>query len=124
MKRVVRSTIAAEALSLCEAVEDAIFLKHILTEMSITRLSVKIHAFVDNRDVVDAVYSTKSVDDRRLRIDISSLKEFILNEEISSIRWCPGSIQLANGMTKQGAKVDSLLNILQTGVLNLSGWEC
>ena len=124
IKRVVRSTIAAEALSLCEAVEDAIFLKHILTEISAAKTEVKIHAFVDNRDVVDAVYSTKSVDDKRLRIDISSLKEFVVNEEISSIRWCPGSIQLANGMTKQGAKVDSLLNILQTGVLDLSGWEC
>lgn len=124
IKRVVRSTIAAEALSLCEAVEDAIFLNHILTEISVVKVPVKIHAFVDNRDVVDAVYSTRSVDDKRLRIDISSLKEFILNEEISSIRWCPGSIQLANGMTKQGAKVDSLLNILQTGVLDLSGWEC
>ena len=66
---------------------------------------------------------SKSVDDRRLRIDISSLKEFILNEEMSSVPWCPGSIQLANGMTKQGAKVDSLLNILQSGVLDLSGWE-
>ena len=86
-------------------------------------VSVKIPAFVNNRDVVDAIYSTKSVDDRRLRIDISSLKEFILNEEMSSVPWCPGSIQLANGMTKQGAKVDSLLNILQSGVLDLSGWE-
>ena len=85
--------------------------------------SVKIVAFVDNRDVVDGVYSTKLVDDRRLRIDISSLKEFIVNEEISSIRWCPGSLQLANGMTKKGAKVDQLLNILQTGVLDLNGWE-
>ena len=122
VKRVVRSTIAAEALSLCEAVEDAIFIKHILAEMLPTH-SVKIVAFVDNRDVVDAVYSTKLVDDRRLRIDISSLKEFIVNEEISSIRWCPGSLQLANGMTKKGAKVDQLLNILQTGVLDLHGWE-
>ena len=123
IKRVVRSTLAAEALSLCEAVEDAIYLKHILSEVMLTQSAVKIVAFVDNRDVVDAVYSTKQVDDRRLRIDISSLKEFIVNEELSAVRWCPGSLQLANGMTKKGAKVDDMLNILQSGVLNLNGWE-
>ena len=108
---------------MCEAVEDAIYLKHILSEVMLTQSSVKIVAFVDNRDVVDAVYSTKQVDDRRLRIDISSLKEFIVNKELSSVRWCPGSLQLANGMTKKGAKVDDMLNILQSGVLNLNGWE-
>ena len=85
--------------------------------------TVPIIVFVDNRDVVDAVYSTKLVDDKRLRIDISSLKEFISNGEIDVIRWCPGALQLANGMTKKGAKVDQMLNILQTGVLDLNGWQ-
>ena len=70
IKRVVRSTIAVEALSLCEGIEDGIFLKHMLLEMLPRRSSVNIDVFVDNQDVVDAIYSTKSVDDKRLRIDI------------------------------------------------------
>ena len=123
IKRVVRSTIAAEALSLCEGIEDAIYLKHILLQLLPNRTEVVINAFVDNRDVVDALYSTKSVDDKRLRIDISSLKEFISNGEVNSIKWCAGSMQLADGMTKKGAQVDSLMCILRTGKLDLKGWS-
>ena len=87
------------------------------------RLSVNIDVFVDNQDVVDAIYSTKSVDDKRLRIDIASLKEFISNGEVNSVKWCAGSLQLADCMTKRGAKVDNLMGVLQSGTLDLKGWR-
>ena len=123
IKRVVRSTIAAEALSLCEGIEDGIFLKHLLTEMLPDRSNTSIDVYVDNRDVVDALYSTKSVDDKRLRIDISSIKEFISNGEVNSVKWCAGSLQLADCMTKKGVRVDNLMEILRRGRLNLKGWS-
>lgn len=123
VKRVVRSTIAAEALSLCEGIEDGIYLKHILVEMLPSRSNTTINVFVDNQDVVDALYSTKSVDDKRLRIDISSIKEFIGTGEVDSVKWCAGSLQLADCMTKKGVKVDNLMAILRTGILDLKGWS-
>ena len=69
------------------------------------RSDIVIEAFVDNRDTVDAIYSTKSVDDKRLRIDIAALKEFITSGEVHAVRWCAGSMQLADGMTKKGARL-------------------
>ena len=73
--------------------------------------------------MVDALYSTKSVDDKRLRIDISSIKEFISNKEVNSVKWCAGSLQLADCMTKKGVRVDNLMEILRRGRLNLKGWS-
>ena len=55
------------------------------------------------------------MDDRCLRIDISSLKEFLVNEELSSVRWCRGRLQLANGMRKKGAKVDVMVTFCSVG---------
>ena len=73
--------------------------------------------------MVDAIHSTKSVEDKRLRIDIASLKELVTTGEVNSVRWCPGALQLADCMTKKGAKADELMNILRTGKLNLKGWR-
>ena len=71
IKRVVRSTLAAETLSLSEALDHAICLKQIVMELTaVDGDSIPIEAFVDNQSVEDALYSTKSVDDKRLRIDI------------------------------------------------------
>ena len=41
--------------------------------------------------------------------------------ENRSIRWCPGSLQLANSLTKRGAQPHILLDTLQFGQLNLEG---
>ena len=98
-------------------------MKHLLSEMLPERSNIAIDVYVDNQDVVDALYSTKSVDDKRLRIDISSIKEFILTGEVNSVKWCAGSLQLADCMTKKGVKVDNLVAILRTGQLNLKGWS-
>ena len=55
IKRVVRSTLAAEALSLAEGIEDAIFLKQIFCELLPVRSKICIDVYIDNRDAVDAI---------------------------------------------------------------------
>lgn len=72
-----------------------------------------ITAFVDNKSVVEALKSTKMVDDKRLRIDIAAIKEIKNNNVL--VKWIPGKVQLANCLTKRGADGMQLLNILQTG---------
>lgn len=74
---------------------------------------VPITAFVDNKSVVEALKSTKMVDDKRLRIDIAAIKEIKNNNVL--VKWIPGKVQLANCLTKRGADGMQLLNILQTG---------
>jgi hypothetical protein len=40
------------------------------------------YAFVDNKSEIDSVYSTKLVDDKRLRIDIAALSECVTRCEV------------------------------------------
>jgi transposase InsO family protein len=117
IKRVVRSTIAAEALSLLEGLEDAIYLRDMIKEL-VSVPDLPISAFVDNKSVVESVHSTKMVEDKRLRIDISAIKQLLDNGDVKTIRWCPGASQLADCMTKKGSSGFQLLQIFQTGILS------
>lgn len=117
IKRVVRSTIAAETLSLLEAVENGIYIREHLMEL--LGLSIPLHAYIDNKSLVEAVHSTKLVDDKRLRIDMSSLQESLSRGEINTIQWIPGDKQLANCLTKKGASPYHLLQAMQNGYIQI-----
>ena len=119
IKRVVRSTIAAEALSLQEGLEASYCYREILEDiLCLQRHSVSITAYTDNKSIIEALHSTKLVDDKRLRIDIAAMKETLDNKEVKNILWCKGANQLANCMTKQGASGFPLLKILQSGYMS------
>ena len=114
IKLIVRLTITSEALSLQEAIEHAIFLRWIIKEILLLPLkSIPIDAIIYNKSVVEALHSTKIVSDKRLNIDISAIKQSLQSTEICSARWCPGSLQLANSLTKRGALSHILLDTLQ-----------
>ena len=59
MRRVVKSTLAAEALALLDGAEAAILLANVITEVLNLRQNKPIvRCFVDNKSLVEAVYST------------------------------------------------------------------
>jgi hypothetical protein len=115
VKRVVRSTLAAEALSLQEGIEESLYLQAIIKEL--INVKVPISAYIDNKSTLDAVNSTKLVDDRRLIVDIAAIKEELREKLIESISWLPDKQQLANCLTKKGASNLSLLAVLHNGKL-------
>ena len=118
IKRVVRSTIAAETLSLLEAVENGMYIRDHL-KILLGLPVIPIIAYVDNKSLVEAVHSTKLVEDKRLRIDIAALQEAMTRDEITAIRWIPGSEQLANCMTKKGASSCDLIQLMQSGYIKI-----
>jgi hypothetical protein len=80
IKRVVRSTLAAEALSLIEGIENAFLIRNILEEvLNLSTGTIPIKATVDNL----AVHSTTSVDDKRLRRDIGAIRQMLERKEVS-----------------------------------------
>ena len=113
IKRVVKSTLAAESMALLEGLEEAMYIKAILLELD-DKMDTPITAIVDNRSLVDSLHSTKQVSDRRLRIDMGCIKQMIQDNGIE-VRWCSGSMQLANALTKRGASGKELLSVLQNG---------
>ena len=116
IKRVVRSTLAAETLSLEEGLEAGFYYREMLENiLGLEPRTIKIEAYVDNKSVIEAILSTRLVDDKRLRVDIAAVKELIQLHDVNRIQWVPGHLQLANPMTKQGASGFNLLKVLQSG---------
>ena len=77
--------------------------------------TILIVAYIDKKSVIEALHSTKLVDDKVLRVDIAAIQESLKTNDIMGIKWSPGNTQLANRMTKQRASGYELLNILQCG---------
>ncbi|CAL4179441.1 unnamed protein product, partial [Meganyctiphanes norvegica] len=120
IRRVVKSTLAAETLALVEAVDMAYYLGRILTEILYRNKSscnIPIECFIDNKSLWENAHSTKGVSERRLRIDIAAIKEMLERKEISAIKWVETSHQLSDCFTKKGVHVRKLLEILKSGNL-------
>ena len=111
VRRVVKSTLAAETLAALDAAQAGVFTATLLDEiLNVPFTSVPIKCFVDNRSLVDAAYSTKSVEDKHLRINIAVLRDMLCTRSVSTIRWVKTSHQLANVLTKRGACSRPLLS--------------
>ena len=113
VKCVARSTMAAETLSSQEGLEDAIYHQELIDEILHLLFKIPIITYVDNRSVIEVLESTRQVDDKRLRIAISAIKESIFKYEIQLIKWCPGTSQLANSSAKKGAQSYLLPHTIQ-----------
>ena len=114
IRRVVKSTLAAEMLSYADALDRAIYPQQVISKLT-SFDDIPIDAFVDNKSVVEAVYSTKSAEDKLLRIDVGSVKELLERKIINTVQWIPGEQMLANPLTKLGASCLDLLKCIQQG---------
>ena len=83
--------------------------------MGLESKTIPIQAYIDNKSVIEAILSTRIVDDKRLREHVAAIQELLMFHDINRIHWVPGHLQLANPMTKQGASGFSLLKVLQSG---------
>ena len=114
VKRVVKSTLAAEGLALGDGLSEAIYLGSILSEvLAVPKLPII--GVTDHAGLYKNLNSTKLVDDKRLRVDLASIKEDLASGTISEIALCESSMQLADALTKRGASGVKLLAVLQTG---------
>ena len=114
IKRVVKSTLAAECLALEEAVDHAYYMKCIVSD--ILNVSIPMHCSVDNQSLVDNLHSSNNVkEDKRLIQDIALLKEMMGKEEIGSVTHVPSKKNLADALTKRGASSQLLEDVLSSG---------
>ena len=106
IRRIVKSTLSAEAMALLDCAEAAVYIANILYELSLFKLKIVCH--IDNKSLYDALHSSKHVEDRRLRIDIAVLRDMIDRGELSQIVWVETAQQLADCLTKRGASTIQL----------------
>ena len=110
LKRVCRSTLAAEAASCDVAVDHAMFYSYLLSELLdeefIATLGVcgmiEIAPTTDCRSLFDAVRRlATSFQEKRVQIDVTSIRE----SSSKSIRWVPTTVQRADGLTKRSTQL-------------------
>ena len=110
VRRVVKSSLAAETLALLDVAEAGVYLATLLTE--ITGLKPVVKCFVDNKSLVDNLYSTKLVEDKLIRSPMAVLKDLLERQEVASVTWVRAARQIADALTKRGASVDLLLSAI------------
>ena len=118
INRIVRSTLAAEALSLTGDCERAFVIECFLTELiygkSYQQNRIPITAFVDNKSLVQNNYSTTMVSEKRLRIETCVINEMIKENKVPK-KWIEASKRLADSLTKQEVSTHKLNVVLLTG---------
>ena len=119
IRRIVTSTLAAEALALEDGIKDAIFQRAIIKEL-FDDLPLEIICFVDNKGVVDAVHSTHAVEDRLTRLTIATIQEHLRKKEIVAVHHIHGVDMIADCLTKHGASPKLLLDVMQAGFIPVS----
>lgn len=121
IRRVVRSTLAGETLALADGIDNGMCISALYSKITTGNIALNnlpIICVTDNHSLFDAVKSTKSVTEKRLRLEISSIKELIHSGNIKQILWSATKQQLADSLTKKGASTLLLLKTLSEGV-----WE-
>ena len=103
IRRVVHSTIAAECLAAVEVAETCVYLNKTLQLMlGKNNKEIPITILCDNKSLVDQLHTTTAIENKRLRIDISVLKDMLQEGDISQFKWVPTELQIANALTKKG----------------------
>lgn len=110
IRRVVKSTLAAECLAAVEAAEHGFTLQLFMSEL--VGFHPEIVVFSDNKSLVDTVCSIKNIEYKRLRIDVNILREMLDRKELASFQWIDSCHQIADCLTKQGSCTYNLQDIL------------
>ena len=121
----------AETLAFEKALDDAIHLSNLLTEIytgKSTLNSIPILAKTDSKSLLESIYSTKKVKRKTMRVVISSIQQHLQNRILTDVKHVISKENLADVFTKQGVATDAIVNTLKYGSLlhrnmNLTDYE-
>ena len=105
----------AETLALQEAIELVVMIKCMLLDIlkiEYNNKTLPIKCITDSKSLHDAVYSSKEVTEKRLKIELCAIRESLGKGEVTSVPWTNSKNQLADCLTKEGASRDKLYDAL------------
>ena len=118
IRRVVRSTLAGETLAMTDAIDMGIFVSTLFSELyngSADGNKFPLSCITDCKSLHDAVKSVKLVTEKRLRLEVSSVKDMMEKGTVKETIWVENRDQLADCLTKKGASPYMLLQVLEQG---------
>ena len=98
-------------LSAVDALDTAYLLSKIGGEM-VGSAPLQIDYYTDSKSMFDAVHTTNLLLDKRMRVDVASLRELSENNEVT-FYWIESKFQLADALTKRGASKIKLLEAIR-----------
>ena len=105
-----------ESLAAIESEKSSVLLGTILKEFLNCQMDLScctdVVVFCDYINLVDAVYSSTHIENKRLFIEICVLRDMISLGEIKNFCWIHTDFQIVTCLTKQGAPTYNLLNVL------------
>ena len=108
LKRVSRSTLTAETLALADAVDAAMLLSVLISEVIYNSAkSIPIVCYTDNDSLYKAAHTSNVVDEKRLRIELGAIRESIDKNEFV-LKWVSSKEQIADALTKSGVSTKKL----------------
>ena len=114
IKRVVRSSLAAEALIAVECADAMYYIKAMIGE--ILKSEVRMVLVTDSNNLVESLKSPHPVQEKRLRVDMAALRKDV-TDGVFEIKHCVGSKQVADILTKTGVSAELIRRVLNQGSL-------
>ena len=118
IKRIVDNTLEAEAVSMRNALGNAVYLGHLLTEFYANDSQsniIPIKALSDNQSLERNLRSTKQPKGKRVRIDIAEINRMITEKEVTDVTWVDSKEQLADPLTKRDVVMKALTDATESG---------
>ena len=111
LKRIVRSTLAAETLALCEGCDASFFVSNMLTEVLGIKNKIESHVLTDNKSLFNAANTSNEIDDLKLKVELSEIRQQVDNKDII-LHWIETKDNLADCLTKIGASSQLLIDTI------------
>ena len=67
----------------------------------------------DCKNLKNFVYFTKTIEDKRMKVDVCVLTDYLRKGQLSEIRWVDTENRLSDGLTKKGVNVSKLCDVLK-----------
>ena len=102
-----------------DAIDAAIYIASLYSDLMFGNSSkvLPIEILTDNKSLIDNISSKKLVTEKRLRIELSAIKEVVSDQSVNRVIWVPTKKQLADSLTKYGPSVLPLLSVIECGTL-------
>ena len=114
LRRTCHSSQQAEIMALNEGLKDLGYVREMINE--ITGVTLNTTLLTDNKNVYSSVIATTAPQDKKVKVELASVREALRNEELGGIKHIPGNAgMLADPLTKRRASAADLLSVIQTG---------
>ena len=116
IKRVVRSSLAAETLSLADSISTGTFVTELLKDIFPMSATRPIKAISDSKSIYNNVSTSHRVSDKGVTVDMTFIREKIDGGNVC-LEWVEGNDQLSDVLTKKNASPVALKKVLAQGFI-------